>query len=65
MHHAVAERQEREFGSAEVTRDGQTINPVTLVTPIVRRLAEKPSHDHSARTAGNGIAFQPEHKRAL
>ena len=51
MHHAVAERQEREFGSAEVTRDGQTIKPVTLVTPIVRRPAEKTSHD---RQRANG-----------
>jgi hypothetical protein len=30
---------------AEVTRGGQTMNPVTLVTPTVRRLAVKLSHD--------------------
>ena len=45
MHDALAERQAREFGSAEMTWGGQTMNPVTLVTPAVRRLAARLSHD--------------------
>ena len=28
MHDALAQRQEREFGSAEVTSGGQTMNPI-------------------------------------
>jgi hypothetical protein len=52
MHGALAERQEREFGFAEVTRGGQTMNPVTLVTPIVRRLAARLSHEQQ-RAIGN------------
>lgn len=49
MHDALAERQEQECGFAEVTRGDQTMNPVTLVTPTVRRLAARLSHDQQRR----------------
>jgi hypothetical protein len=35
------------------------MNPVTLVTPTVRRLAAKLPHDQKG-TVVNGIALQPE-----
>src|ERR1700716_992531 len=55
----VAARLEREVGSAEVTRGGQTMNPVTLVTPTVRRPAPNYLVTNNERSAVNGIVFQP------
>jgi hypothetical protein len=47
-------------GSAEMTRGGQTMNPVTFVTPTVRRLAANYLMTNSERSAVNGMRFSPK-----
>jgi len=52
MHDTLVERQEREFGTAEVTTGGQTMNPATLVTPTARYPAAICIQDNRTSAAG-------------
>src|SRR3984893_464816 len=56
----------RWFSSVSSTRGGQTMNPVTLVTPAVRLLASKLSHDQQ-RAIGSERYRVPaqRHERSL
>jgi hypothetical protein len=66
MHNALNERQEREYGSAGVSGGGRSMNPVTLVTPSVRRLAAELSHDKQRAIGSEGYRVPARrHERSL